>query len=178
MAQHGEAQDAGHGQHSQSSAGDEAGLSALPAGDVPQAGHDVLKHGKHGGQSGKGHEDKEQAAPQPAAGHVVEDVGQGLKYQAGARTGLHTKGGAGGEDDQARGECHEGIQANHIYSLAHKGTLFLQIAAKDGHGADAQAQGEEALVHGCHNDIAGTNFHKTVPVRQKIELQTLSRAGQ
>ena len=29
--------------------------------------------------------------------------------------------------------------------------LFANVAAKDGHGADAQAQGEERLVHGSHD---------------------------
>ena len=174
MAQDGEAQDAGHSQNGQGNAADQACLLALPAGQVTDAGNDVLEDREDGGHGCEGHEDEEQGAPQAAAHHVVEDVGQGDEHQAGTGICFHTEGGAGREDDQTGGEGHEGVQADDVDSLAHQRTLLLQVAAEDGHGADAQAQGEEGLVHGSDHDVAHTGFGEAVPAGQQVELQTLS----
>ena len=105
---------------------------------------------------------------------MVENIGQGLKYQTRAGAGLHTEGGAGGEDDQTCGEGHEGIQGYHIDGLAHQRTVLFQIASENGHGTDAQTQREKGLVHGSGNDVDGAGFHETVPVRQQVEGQTLA----
>jgi len=178
VAQNGEAQHAGHTQDHQGKTADQAGFLPAPVGQIPDTGHDVLKHSKHGGQSGEGHEDEEEAAPQTAQCHVVEDVGQGDEDQGGTCGGFHTESGAGGEDDQTSGQGYKGIQEDHVDGLAHQGTILFQIAAEDGHGTDTQTQGEEGLVHGSHNHIADTGVCEAVPVGQKVEFQTLRSAVQ
>ena len=52
-----------------------------PAGHIHPAGHDVLKTRQYGRERRKGHEHEEQAAPQAAERHVVEDIRQGDKDQ-------------------------------------------------------------------------------------------------
>ena len=174
IAQHGEAQDTGHAQHHQGSTADQAGLLTIPLRQVPDAGHDILKHREDRGQGCKGHEDEEQAAPDAAASHIIEDIGQGDEHQTGAGIGFHAKGRAGREDDQACSEGHKGIQENDVDGLTHQSPFLLQVAAEDGHCANAQAQREEGLIHGCDDDIPDTGFLKLVEVRLQIEGQTFS----
>ena len=73
------------------------------------------------------------------------------------------------EDDQSGGDGYEGIQHHNADRIAQQGMFLADIAAEDGHGADAKAQGEEGLIHrgGCH--IADTGFCRTFPVRKQVE---------
>src|SRR5699024_4070260 len=52
---------------------------AAPAPKVLRKGQNVFKNSDDGGQRGKGHEHKEQCAPDAAARHIVKDVWQGDK---------------------------------------------------------------------------------------------------
>ena len=52
--------------------------------------------------------------------------------------------------------------------------VFVEIAAEYGHGAYAEAKGEEGLVHCAHYDVAGY----LGKVGHKVEGETLRRSGQ
>mgnify|MGYP001861185040 CR=1 FL=1 len=101
-----------------------------------------------------------------------------MEDQARPRIRRDAEGEAGREDDQAGADGHKGVQHTDAGGLAGQGVVAGHIAAEDFHGADAQAEGEEGLVHGCHNDIADALLHGAVPVRQQVEGQALARAGQ
>ena len=170
------AQGTGEGENCHSHQIHSAGLLPAPAGEVNGAGDDILKHRQHGGQGGKGHEHKEQAAPQTAQRHLVEDIGQGDKDQGRAAVRLNAKGKAGREDNQAGCKGHKCIQNRHIHRLAQKSPLPADVAAEDGHGANAQAQGEEGLVHGAHNHVAQAHVHGPLQVGHQVEGQALRAA--
>ena len=142
-----EPQHTGQGQQDQGDPIDHDSLFPAPA-QVHGKGDDVLKHRNDGGQRRKGHEQKKEPAPYAAQRHLVEDVGQRDKDQPHTLTGVDAEGKAGGEDDQARDEGHKGIQHTDADGLSGEGPLLADVAAEDGQGADAQAQGEECLAHG------------------------------
>ena len=104
---------------------------------------------------------------------MVEDGGEGLEDESGARVGVDAVGKAGGENDETRGEGHEGIQHRHVDGLPHEGAILTQVAAEDGHRADAQAQGEESLVHGGHDDVEDARLFDVLDVGDEVELQSL-----
>ena len=156
---------------------DEAGLLTVPAGQLHAAADDVLEDGQHGGKCRKGHEQKEQAAPQTAHRHICEDVGQGDEDKAGAAGLVHTVSEAGREDDEAGGDGDEGIQHHDADALAQQGVLFVDVAAEDGHCTDAEAQGEERLIHGPHQRIDDAHFLHPLKVGYEEEGQALLCAG-
>ena len=156
---------------------DEAGLLTVPAGQLHAAADDVLEDGQHGGKRRKGHEQEKQAAPQPAHRHVGEDVGQGDEDQAGTGGLVHTVGETGREDDEASRDGHEGIQRHDADGLAQQSVFLADVAAEDGHGTDAKAQGEEGLIHGTHQRIDHADLFHAGKVRHEIEAQALLSAG-
>ena len=79
-------------------------------------------------------EHKEQRAPEPAALHGVEDVGQGDEDQRRALAGIHPKGKGGGEDHKPRHKGHYRIQHGHVDRLAHQAAVTADIAAENGPG--------------------------------------------
>ncbi len=125
----------------------------------------------------KGHEQEEQAAPQTAHRHIGEDVGQGDEDEAGAAGLVHTVGEAGREDDEAGGDGHEGIQHHDTDALAQQGVLLADVAAEDGHCTDAEAQGEEGLIHGPHQRVDDAHLLHAAKVGHKEEVQALLCAG-
>ena len=171
------AQDTGDASDQQEQAVQQGGLFAAPAEVVAAGGQQVLKDRRDGGEAGEGHEQEEQGAPDPAAGHVGEDVGQRLKNQGWAGIGLHAEAEAGGEDNQAAHEGHEGIQGADAHRLAGEGVLASHVAAEDLHGGDAQAEGKEGLVHGGGDDGAQACFLGTAEVGQQVELHALAGTG-
>ena len=150
------AEHAGQAQEGQQHAVDEHGLLAADAEGVHADGQNVLKHRQHRGEAGEHHEQEEQRAPEAAAGHVHEQRRQGLKDQRGTFTGRNTEGEASRENDGARHEGHEGIQNADADSLAGEGLLVAHVTAEDLHGADAQRQGEERLIHRVGDEAAET----------------------
>ena len=152
--EHAVAEGSGQRQQENADAADNAALGTAPAGQLTHAGEDVLKHGKLCGEGGEDHEQEEQRAPEAAAGHVEEDGSHGVEEQrrAGARGDVIGK--AGGEDDKARHDRHEGIQQDDVHGFTQQGAIFVNIAAKDRHGTDAERQGEERLVHGADDHLA------------------------
>ena len=125
----------------------QTGLFTAAAGQFHAAADDILEHCQHGGHGCKSHEQKEQAAPQPTHGHIGKDVGQGDKDKAGAAGLVHMVGKTGREDDQTGGDGYKGIQHHNADRFAQQGMFLADIAAEDGHGADAKAQGEDCLLY-------------------------------
>ena len=156
--------------------GNQAGLTPAPTGEIPQAGGDILKHRKHRGQRRKAHENEEQTAPDPSTGEAVKNIGQGFKHQAGAACRLHIKGKAGRQHDHTGRDGYKGIQNTHVHRFPHEGSILAQVAAENSHGADAQAQGEERLVHGRYDHIHNASFGEPLPIRQQIEFYALHTA--
>ena len=172
------AEHAGQAQEGQQHAVDEHGLLAADAEGVHADGQNVLKHRQHRGEAGEHHEQEEQRAPEAAAGHVHEQRRQGLKDQRGAFTRRNAEGEAGRENDGARHEGHEGIQNTDADSLAGEGLLVAHVTAEDLHGADAQRQGEERLIHGVGDEAAEAVLPDGVHGGQQVELHALRRAGE
>ena len=152
---------------------DDAALGAAPAGHFTDTGQNILKHGQHGGHGGKDHEQEEDGAPKPAAVHVVKNGCHGVKQQAGTGADFQTEREAGGENDETSGDRHKGIQKDDIHGFAQQGAFLANIAAKNSHGADAETQGEECLIHCTHHHTGG-DLGK---VGQEIESKALFGAG-
>jgi len=167
-------QSSGHGGDGDADTADQTALGTVPAGHLTDTGQNVFEHCQYGGHGSKDHEQEENAAPQTTGLHVVEDGSHGVKQQTGACADFQIIGKASGEDDEAGGNGNEGIQDDHVDRLAHQAAVLIQIAAENGHGADAQAQGEECLVHGTDDDIRGD----LAQIGQQIELQALSGTAQ
>ena len=148
-------------------------LGTVPAEHLTDTGQNVLEDSQHGGHGSKDHEQEEDAAPQTATLHVVEDGSHGVKQQTGACAHFQIVGKTCGEDDEASGNGHEGIQNNDIDGFTHEGAVLVQIAAEDGHGADAQAQGEEGLVHSADDHIGGN----LAQIGQQVEAEAFLGTG-
>ena len=56
--------------------------------------------------------------------------------------------------------------------------ILADVAAEDGHGADAKAQCKEGLVHGAHDDIANAGVFQALDIGQQVEFQPLGAAGE
>ena len=155
-------------------AADQAPYWAAPAGELPHHGQYLLAHRQHCGQGRKHHKQEEQGSPPAAAIHVVEHGGHGVKQQAGAGVDLHPIGKAGREHDQPRHDGHKGIQQDDVHRLPHQGPLLADVAAENGHGADAQRQREKGLSNGRVHHIAGDPGQ----VRHQVKPQALRRTVQ
>ena len=151
-------------------------LFAAPAGQVHAAGHDVLEHGQHGRERRERHEHEEQASPQTAERHVVEDVRQGDEDQVRAAVRCNVKREARREDDKTRRERHERIQNGNVDGLAEQCAALADIAAEDRHRADAERQREERLIHRGNDNVGDAAFLHPAEVRDEVEAQTLARA--
>ena len=123
-------------------------LLAGPFEHVDAVGYDVFQHGDDRGEGREAHEDEEEHAPQLSAGHAVEHVGKGDEHEAGAGARIDVEGETGREDDEARHERDDGVEQDDVEGFAGQGAGFIDIAAENGHGADAEAEGEEGLPHG------------------------------
>ena len=152
--EHAVAQRRGERQQEDANAADQAALFTVPAGQIADAGQDVLKHGKLGGERREHHEQEEQGAPEAAAAHVVEDSRHGIEQQRRAGVDFDAVGEAGREHDEAGHDGDKRVHQNDVDGFTHQGALLADVAAEDRHGTDADAQGEERLVHGADNDGA------------------------
>ena len=56
--------------------------------------------------------------------------------------------------------------------------VFADIAAEDGHGSRADAQGEESLSHCSEERLAETIGEKCLEIRLQVKFQALGGAGQ
>ena len=177
-AEHIVAQHTGNAGDENESAVYHGGLLAAPAEQVHARGHDVFNDRNDRGEGGEGHKQEEQRPPYPAPGHVGEHAGQGNKNQVGPGVHLHAIAEAGGEDDKARHNGHKGVQPADTGALAEKGVVLAHVAAEDLHGGNAQAQGEEGLVHSRGNNIAQAHGAYIVHVGYQVEGNALPGAGE
>ena len=136
---------------------------------VDAVGYDVFQHGDDRGEGREAHEDEEEHAPQLSAGHAVEHVGKGDEHEAGTGARIDVEGETGREDDEARHERDERIQQQDVDGLAGQGALLVDVAAEDGHGADAEAQGEERLPHGGIDGLPDAVLEHLAEVGLQIE---------
>ena len=60
---------------------------------------------------------------------------------------------------------YEAVQHDHVDGFAQQRAFFVDVAAEDRHGADAETEGEEGLVHGAHDHGRRDLFQ----IRQQIE---------
>ena len=162
------AESGGQAQQEDADAADDAALGTAPAGQLTHAGEDVLKHRELRGEGGKDHEQEEQGAPDAAAAHVEEHGGHGVKQQRGTGARGDVIGEARREDDEARHDRHKGVEQDDVHGLAHQGALLADVAAEDGHGADAEGKRKESLVHGADDDLTVDLGE----VRDEVEGQT------
>ena len=124
----------------------------------------------------KDHKYKEQAAPQPSAGHGIEDVRQGDEDRAGPCR-IHFKGKGSGKDNKADTQSHSSIQNTNVEGLAQQAVVLPDIASKNRHRAYAQRKGKEGLSHGCKNSLTQAEsafgvVHQVVEVGLEIEFQS------
>ena len=173
-----EAEDAGHAEHQHGNAADKGGLFAADAEGIHREGQEILKHGQHRGEAGKGHEQEEQGAPQAAALHIDENAGERLEDEGGSGIRLDTIGEAGREDDDAGHNGHKGIQGADAGGLAGEGVLPAHVASKDLHGGDAETEGKEGLIHGGGDDIPQAVGTDAFGGGEQVEFHALGGAGQ
>ena len=171
-----EAENARHGQQDHQNDVDRRSLFAAPAGQIHAAGHDVLENSEHGRECRERHEYKEQTAPQTAARHVVEDVGQGDEDEVRAAVRGYVEREARREDDQAGRERNEGVEHGDVDRFSHERASLADIAAEDRHRADAERQGEERLIHRAHDHVRHTGLRHAAEVRNEVKAQALARA--
>ena len=62
--------------------------------------------------------------------------------------------------------------------VAGESVILAHVAAEDLHGGDAEAQGEERLVHGGGDDGAKARLLCSLEIGQQVELHALGGAGQ
>ena len=173
-----EAENAGQRQQNNSDDAKADGFLALPAGQVADAGGDVLEHGDNGGHSCKEHEEEEERAPDAAAAHSVEHIGQRDEEQVRAGVRLNAEAEAGREDNQAGNNRYEGVQRHDIHCFTSQALLLADVAAEDSERTDAQAQREEGLAHSSEDNLAYAMLHNLIEIRIEIILQTSITAGQ
>ena len=167
-----EAKNAGQRQQDNSDDAIADGFLALPASQVADAGGDVLEHGDNGGHSCKEHEEKKECAPDAAAAHSVEHVGQRDEEQVWAGVRLNAEAEAGREDNQAGNNRHEGVQRHDIHRFTRQALLLADVAAEDSERANAQAQREEGLAHSSEDNLAHAMLHNLIEIRIEIIFQT------
>ncbi|CDE11925.1 unknown [Ruminococcus sp. CAG:330] len=104
---------------------------------------------------------------------MVKDVGEGDEQQRRTGIRLDTVGKACRNDNQTGDNGNGGVQNNDIDRFAQNPAILFQVAAKDLHGADADAQGKERLCHGSEQNRGKAVFKELSEVRHQIEFQTL-----
>ena len=94
-----EAKNAGQRQQNDSDDANANGFLAFPAGQIADAGGDVLENGDNCGHSCEEHEEEEERAPDAATAHSIEHVGQRDEEQVRAGVRLNAEAEAGREDN-------------------------------------------------------------------------------
>ena len=78
-------------------------------------------------------------------GHVVEYVGQSHEDQAGTGVHFHIVCKAGGEDNETGDDGNKGILQRYIDGFSQLSAFLPNVATKNRHSADPQAQRKECL---------------------------------
>ena len=122
---------------------------------------------------------RKNSAPQTRPPAILtKTLGSVTKIRLGPARDLDAVAEAGGEDDQPGRDGDEGIQHTDAGAFAQQRVLFAHIATEDFHGGDAQAEGEERLVHGGGDDLAQADGLDRLKVGHQIEADALLRAGE
>ena len=166
-----EAKNAGQRQQNDSDDANANSFLAFPASQVADAGVDVLEHGDNCGHSCKKHEEEEERAPDAAAAHSVEYVGQRDEEQVRAGVRLNAEAEAGREDNQTGDNRNEGVQCHDIHRFTRQALLLADVAAEDSERADAQAQREEGLAHSGEDNLAHAMLQNPIEIRIEIIFQ-------
>ena len=145
---------------------------------IHAAGYDILKHCQDRGEGRKRHKHEEQRPPHASAHHMIKDIRQRDKDQARPHIRTDIKSKAGRKNDQPRNQRHKSIQHRDIHRFSQQGTALINIAAKDCHGADPQAQRKERLIHGRRNSLQNTYIPHSLHIGKQVKLQTLCSALQ
>ena len=95
---------------------------------------------------------------------MVEYVGQGHEKQVRTCPRVYVIGRAGGKDDKAAHNSHEGVQQDDADSFPCQPFFLADVAAEDGQGSDAQTQGEEGLAHGGEDYFIDSVFSQAAEV--------------
>ena len=177
-AQHVVAQHARHGQDQDSYEIDGYGFLPGASGQVHGECNDVLEYGDDRGCRGEEHAEEEDRAPQSSACHGVEDIRQGDEDQVRSAVRVYAEREAGREDDQSGDQRHTSVKHGDRHDFSRESSFLLNIASENGHGADAEAQSKERLVHSRRHDFHDARFFHLAEIRQQIELKACHRSGQ
>lgn len=173
-----EAEGAGQREQNHHRGVDHAGLLDRAAGEIGGVSDDVLQHGDHRRHGREGHEKKEQRAPEPAVGHVVKHVGEGDENQGRPGGGFHVVGKAGRKDDNPGQDGHQRVEPRDGHCFAGQALVLADVGAKDGHGADADAQRKKGLAHGGKDGFGDAGPSHMGEVRFEIKGESLAGTGQ
>ena len=113
---------------------------------------------------------------------LTKTFGSVWKIRRRAVIGLDAEGEAGGEDDRACHERDEGVQRADADGLAGRVWLLAHVAAEDLHRGNAEAQGEEGLVHGggdyrCPESVLRTDALRRAAGRISVPSAAPGSAG-
>ena len=103
-------------------------------------------------------------------GHVDEYVWQCNEDEGRAFGWFYAECRACREDDEA---CHQGyecVKRGDSDCFAAQGVVAAHVAGEDFHGALADGECEECLVHGSSCHVSNACFDGAVPVRKKVEF--------
>lgn len=139
--------------------------------------YDVFEDGQDGGEGRKAQKEEKEASPELAQGHARKDVGQGDEDEAGAGAYGHVIRKAAGNDDEAGCHGYESVQQGDVHGFGQQGMVLVYVGAEDGHGADAQRECEEGLVHGPFDDVDPADFTGGFPVGQQEVAESFLGAG-
>ena len=100
---------------------------------------------------------------------------KGKKHQVGTGIGRNPVSEASWEDDKARHNGNQGIHACNAYGLTRELVVTSNVAAENGHTANANGKHEERLAHCGIQDFSETGagiVEEVIEVRQQVECQT------
>ena len=145
---------------------------------VDSEADDIFKYGNDDQRAAKLMNTKNRVPRRRPPAIWLKMFGRVTKTSPGPSPGSTPKAKQAGKITETCHQGHDSIQDTDIYGLAHKGAVTADVASKDSHGADAEAQGEEGLSHGCEYHFAHAIFHDLTEVGNQIEFQSCACARQ
>ena len=85
---------------------------------------------------------------------LINTLGSVIKMRLGLASGEMPKEKQAGKMIKPRADGHKGVQHADAHGLTGQGKAAVHVAAENFHGGNAQAQGEEGLVHRGGDDVA------------------------
>ncbi len=115
----------GHTQKDHEKAGDQNTFFTTPVKKIHAIGNEIFKDGNNRREGSKGHKKKEKSAPDPAAAHLCENIGQGDEDQSRTGSGINAEGKAGRNNDKAGHQCNGSVQNRNGKGFSGKGTILI-----------------------------------------------------